>query len=159
MCPVRAVSIFRTLMGSRLACRKGSVGGTGWRKGLLMLAELLFRELQLSQARSVSLFLRAVTEGDVLMTQFSFILLAFCSSYASITTSKRSSSKTVENKDKLIIRSLVADAQREAIADPELRVTPQALRALLCLLPQLHALLLPARELPEIFTSKATELV
>lgn len=114
MCPARAVSIFRTLMGSRLACRKGSVGGTGWRKGLLMLAELLFRELQLSQARSVSLFLRAVTESDVLMTQFSFILLAFCSSYASITTSKQSSSKTVENKDKLIIRSLVAEGRRTA---------------------------------------------
>lgn len=102
MCPVRAVSIFRTLMGSRLAWRKGSVGGTGWRKGLLMLAELLFRELQLSQARTVSLFLRAIAEGDVLMTQFSFILLAFRSSYASITTSNRSSAKTPENKDKLI---------------------------------------------------------
>lgn len=96
MCPVRAVNIFRSLMGSRLACRKGSVGGTGWRKGLLMLAELLFRGLHLSQARSVSLFLRAVAEGDVLMTQFSFILLAFRSSYASITSSKRSSSKTAE---------------------------------------------------------------
>lgn len=64
-----------------------------------MLAELLFRELQLSQARSVSLFLRAVAEGDVLMTQFSFILLAFCSSYASINILKKIAA---ENKDKLI---------------------------------------------------------
>lgn len=108
MCPVRAVSILRTLMGSRLACRKGSVGGTEWRKGLLMLTELLFRELQLSQARSVSRFLRAIAESDVLMTQFSFIL-AFCSSYASITTLKRSSLKTGKNKDKLIFRLLVAE--------------------------------------------------
>lgn len=71
MCPVRAVSIFRIFMGSRLACRKGSDGGTEWRKGLLTTAELLFREL--SQTRSVSLFLEA--EGDVIMTQFSCILL------------------------------------------------------------------------------------
>lgn len=75
MCPVRAVSIFRIFMGSRLACRKGSDGGTEWRKGLLTTAELLFRELLLSQTRSVSLFLEA--EGDVIMTQFSCILLVF----------------------------------------------------------------------------------
>lgn len=77
MCPVRAVSIFRIFMGSRLACRKGSEGGTEWRKGLLTTAELLFRELLLllSQTRSVSLFLEA--EGDVIMTQFSRILLVF----------------------------------------------------------------------------------
>lgn len=76
MCPVRAVSIFKIFMGSRLACRKGSEGGTEWRKGLLTTAELLFRELlQLSQTRSVSLFLEA--EGDVIMTQFSYILLVF----------------------------------------------------------------------------------
>lgn len=73
MCPVRAVSIFKIFMGSRLACRKGSEGGTEWRKGLLTTAELLFREL--SQTRSVSLFLEA--EGDVIMTQFSCILLVF----------------------------------------------------------------------------------
>lgn len=78
MCPVRAVSIFRIFMGIRLACRKGSEGGTEWRKGLLTTAELLFRELLLlvlSQTRSVSLFLEA--EGDVIMTQFSCILLVF----------------------------------------------------------------------------------
>lgn len=77
MCPVRAVSIFRIFMGSRLACRKGSDGGTEWRKGLLTTAGLLFRELLLllSQTRSVSLFLEA--EGDVIMTQFSCILLVF----------------------------------------------------------------------------------
>lgn len=56
-------------MGSRLAWRKGSDGGTEWRKGLLTTAELLFRELLLlSHTRSVSLFLEA--EGDVIMTQF-----------------------------------------------------------------------------------------
>ena len=71
MCPDRAVSIFRTLMGSRLACRSGSNGGAEWRNGLLMLAELLFRELLLSQATRVSLFFRADAEGDVLMSQLS----------------------------------------------------------------------------------------
>lgn len=76
MCPVRAVSIFKIFMGSRLACRKGSEGGTEWRKGLLTTAELLFRELLLlSQTKSVSRFLEA--EGDVIMTQFSCILLVF----------------------------------------------------------------------------------
>lgn len=78
MCPVRAVSIFKIFMGSRLACRKGSEGGTEWRKGLQTTAELLFRELRLlSQTRSVSLFLEAEAEGDVIMTQFSRILLVF----------------------------------------------------------------------------------
>lgn len=78
MCPARAVSIFKIFMGSRLACRKGSEGGTEWRKGLLT-AELLFRELLLlrSQTRSVSLFLEVEAEGDVIMTQFSCILLVF----------------------------------------------------------------------------------
>lgn len=79
MCPVRAVSIFKIFMGSRFACRKGSEGGTEWRKGLLTTAELLFRELLLLlfQTRSVSLFLEAEAEGDVIMTQFSCILLVF----------------------------------------------------------------------------------
>lgn len=71
MCPDRAVSIFKTLMGSRLACRSGSDGGAEWRNGLLMLAELLFRELLLSQATRMSLFFRADAEGDVLMSQLS----------------------------------------------------------------------------------------
>lgn len=71
MCPDRAVSIFKTLMGSRLACRSGSDGGAEWRNGLLMLAELLFRELLLSQATRISLFFRADAEGDVLMSQLS----------------------------------------------------------------------------------------
>lgn len=71
MCPDRAVSIFKTLMGSRFACRSGSDGGAGWRKGLLMLAELLFRELLLSQTTQISLFFRADAEGDVIMSQLS----------------------------------------------------------------------------------------
>lgn len=71
MCPDRAVSIFKTLMGSRLACRSGSDGGAEWRNGLLTLAELLFRELLLSQATRMSLFFRADAEGDVLMSQLS----------------------------------------------------------------------------------------
>lgn len=71
MCPDRAVSIFKTLMGSRFACRSGSDGGAEGRKGLLMLAELLFRELLLSQAAQISLFFRADAEGDVIMSQLS----------------------------------------------------------------------------------------
>lgn len=71
MCPDRAVSIFKTLIGSRFACRSGSDGGAEWRKGLLMLAELLFRELLLSQATQISLFFRADAEGDVIMSQLS----------------------------------------------------------------------------------------
>lgn len=71
MCPDRAVSIFKTLMGSRFACRSGSAGGAEWRKGLLMLAELLFRELLLSHTAQISLFFRADAEGDVIMSQLS----------------------------------------------------------------------------------------
>lgn len=71
MCPDRAVSIFKTLMGSRFACRSGSDGGAAGRRGLLTLAELLFRELPLFQAAQISLFLRAEAEGDVIMSQLS----------------------------------------------------------------------------------------
>lgn len=71
MCPVRAVSIFKTLIGSRLACRKGSDGGAECRNGLLAVAEWLFRKLPFSQAKCVSVFLGVDTEGDVIMTQFS----------------------------------------------------------------------------------------
>lgn len=74
MCPDRAVSIFKTLMGSRFACRSGSDGGAEWGKGLLMLSPLLlFRESQLllSQAKQISRFFRADTESDVIMSQFS----------------------------------------------------------------------------------------
>lgn len=71
MCPDRAVSIFKTLMGSRFACRSGSDGGAAERRGLLALAELLFRELPLSQAAQISLFLRVEAEGDVIMSQLS----------------------------------------------------------------------------------------
>lgn len=75
MCPPRVVSIFKTLMGSRLACRKGSDGGAEWIKGLLAFAELQFRKLRVSQAKYVSVFLGVETEGDVIMTQFSPDLL------------------------------------------------------------------------------------
>lgn len=75
MCPVRAVSIFKTLMGSRLACRKGSDGGAEWTKGLLAFAELQFRKLRFSQAKYESVFLAVEIEGDVIMTQFSPKLL------------------------------------------------------------------------------------
>lgn len=68
MCPDRAVSIFKTLMGSRFACRMGSDGGAEWRKGLLVLAELLLRELLLSQAAQISLFFRRDADGDVFMS-------------------------------------------------------------------------------------------
>lgn len=69
MCPDRAVSIFKTLMGSLFAWRKGSDGGAEWRKGLLMLAEPLFRELLRSHAAQISLFFRTDAEGDVIMSQ------------------------------------------------------------------------------------------
>lgn len=71
MCPDRAVSIFKTLMGRRFACRSGSDGGAEWRKGLLTFAEPLFRELLLSHATQISLFFKADAEGDVIMSQLS----------------------------------------------------------------------------------------
>lgn len=86
MCPVRAVSIFKTLMGSRFAWRKGSEGGTAWKKGLVQL--VVFPECPFCQARSAALLrlrlllppmslplllclllLTAESEGDVIMTQ------------------------------------------------------------------------------------------
>lgn len=79
MCPDRAVSIFKTLMGSRFACRSGSDGGAEWRKGLLMFAELLFREPLLSHATQISLFFKADAEGDVIMSQLSGNVVALLS--------------------------------------------------------------------------------
>uniref|UniRef100_H0XSX0 Uncharacterized protein n=1 Tax=Otolemur garnettii TaxID=30611 RepID=H0XSX0_OTOGA len=83
MWPVRAVSIFSTLMGRRLAWRRGSDGGTACTKGLVLPAgdepgpgpELL-PESALVQAGSTPppppplclLLLRAESEGAVLMT-------------------------------------------------------------------------------------------
>lgn len=72
MCPARAVSIFKTLMGRRLAWREGSAGETElctdcW----LIFAAPFSPEEQLSHAGFV-LFLRTETVGDVLMTQFSW---------------------------------------------------------------------------------------
>lgn len=83
MWPVRAVSIFSTLMGSRLAWRRGSEGGTACTKGLVLPAgdepgpgPELFPESALVQAGSALppppplclLLLRAESEGAVLMT-------------------------------------------------------------------------------------------
>lgn len=84
MWPVRAVSIFSTLMGSRLAWRRGSEGGTACTKGLVLPAgdepgpgPQLFPESALVQAGSAPpppppplclLLLRAESEGAVLMT-------------------------------------------------------------------------------------------
>lgn len=81
--PVRAVSIFSTLMGRRLAWRRGSEGGTACTKGLVLPARdepepgpELFPESALVQAGSALplplplclLLLRAESEGAVLMT-------------------------------------------------------------------------------------------
>lgn len=85
MWPVRAVSIFSTLMGRRLACRRGSEGGTACTKGLVLPAgdetepwPEQFPESALVQAGSALpllpppplclLLLRAESEGAVLMT-------------------------------------------------------------------------------------------
>lgn len=87
MWPVRAVSIFSTLMGRRLAWRRGSEGGTACTKGLVLPAEEepgpwpeQFPESALVQAGSALplppppppplclLLLRAESEGAVLMT-------------------------------------------------------------------------------------------
>lgn len=68
MCPDRAVSIFKSLMGTRWACRAGSDGGAGWRKGL---PTLLFRVLLLCRAEHWSLYLRADADGVVIMSQLS----------------------------------------------------------------------------------------
>lgn len=85
MWPVRAVSIFSTLMGRRLAWRRGSEGGTECTKGLVLPAgdepgprPELFPESALVQAGSALppppppplclLLLRAESEGAVLMT-------------------------------------------------------------------------------------------
>lgn len=86
MWPVRAVSIFSTLMGRRLAWRKGSEGGTACTKGLVLPAgeepgpwPEQFPESALVQAASALplpppppplclLLLRAESEGAVLMT-------------------------------------------------------------------------------------------
>lgn len=83
MWPVRAVSIFSTLMGNRLAWRRGSEGGTACTKGLVLPAgdepgpgPELFPESALVQAGSALppppplclLLLRAESEGAVLMT-------------------------------------------------------------------------------------------
>lgn len=85
MWPVRAVSIFSTLMGKRLAWRRGSEGGTACTKGLVLPAgdepgpgpePELFPESALVQAGSALplppplclLLLKAESEGAVLMT-------------------------------------------------------------------------------------------
>lgn len=87
MCPVRAVSIFKTLMGRRLAWRSGSEGGTAWKQGLAAALLPLFPACPFGPERSAALRLRrglppgslrlllrlllliAESEGDVIMTQ------------------------------------------------------------------------------------------
>lgn len=72
MCPARAVSIFKTFMGRRLACRVGSAGETElWTDSWLIFTAPFSPEEPLSHARFV-LFLRTETVGDVIMTQFSY---------------------------------------------------------------------------------------
>lgn len=66
-CPARAVSIFSTFMGSRLAWRDGSAGETQWCTDCW---PILSPGEPLSHAGLV-LFLRTETAGDVIMTQFS----------------------------------------------------------------------------------------
>ena len=75
MCPARAVSIFKTLMGRRLAWREGSAGETElWTESWRIVAAPFSPEEPLSQAGLV-LFLRTETVGAVIMTQFSWKLL------------------------------------------------------------------------------------
>ena len=87
MWPVRAVSIFSTLMGRRLAWRSGSEGGTAWKQGLAAALPGLpacpvgpaLRSAALRLRRGLPpgslrlllrlLLLRAECEGDVIMTQ------------------------------------------------------------------------------------------
>lgn len=72
MCPARAVSIFKTFMGRRLACREGSAGETElWTDSWLIFTAPFSPEEPLSHAGFV-LFLRTETVGDVIMTQFSY---------------------------------------------------------------------------------------
>lgn len=73
MCPARAVSIFKTFMGRRLAWREGSAGETElWTDSwLVFAAPFSLEEEPLSHAGFV-LFLRTETVGDVIMTQFSY---------------------------------------------------------------------------------------
>lgn len=70
MCPDRAVSIFKTRIGSLFSCRRGSEGGAGWRKGLVLAREI-FRLLLLSQAAQISLCFRTDAEGDLIMSRLS----------------------------------------------------------------------------------------
>lgn len=72
MCPARAVSIFKTLMGRRLAWREGSAGETElWTDRWLSFTAPFSPVEPLSQAGFV-LFLRTEIVGDVIMTQFSW---------------------------------------------------------------------------------------
>lgn len=179
MCPDRAVSIFKTLMGSRFACRSGSDGGAEWRKGLLMLAELLFRELLLSQAAQISLFFRADAEGDVIMSQLSGNETAMLSS-DSLRKSKKQKIKTKkqsslslgkrwrkQRENASIIgsnpggegarrgswRETVRGYRRSVAASCTMSAAP-------CVrLSAVPRSVLPKYELVEIFTSKAAELV
>ena len=70
-CPARAASIFRTLMGRRLAWRDGCAGDTElWTDCWLPVAAPSSPGEPLCHAGFV-LFLRKDTVGDAIMTQFS----------------------------------------------------------------------------------------
>lgn len=73
-----------------------------------MLAELLFRELLLSQATQISLFFRADAEGDVIMSQLSGNETAMLSS-DTLRKSKKKSNEPLfrKKKKKKKIRKMV----------------------------------------------------
>lgn len=71
-CPARAVSIFKTFMGRRLAWREGSAGETElWTDWWRIFTAPFSPEEPLSHTEFV-LFLRTETVGDVIMTQCSW---------------------------------------------------------------------------------------
>lgn len=137
MCPDRAVSIFKSLMGTRCACRAGSDGGAGWRKGLLTP---LFRELLLCQAAQWSLYFRADADGVVIMSQLSAEETVTLSSdtlrkskkYRALIFRKDKKKKESPNgRIILVVKERGAAAGRSqwrVIADPRLRLSLWALR-------------------------------
>lgn len=165
MCPDRAVSIFKSLMGTRCACRAGSDGGAGWRKGL---PTPLFRELLLCQAAQWSLCFRADADGVVIMSQLS--------AKETVTLSSDTLRKSKTNrpllfrKEKKRIAKWSNNPSREGARRGSWKETVRGFRrsaaapltvsaapcVRLCAGPRS---VLPKYELVEIFTSKAAELV
>lgn len=164
MCPDRAVSIFKSLMGTRCACRAGSDGGAEWRKGL---PTPLFRELLLCQAAQWSLFFRADADGVVIMSQLSAKETARLSS-DTLRKSKKHRALLFKKKKRIAKRSnnpsregarrgswkeAVRGYRRSAAAPLAVSAAPGVR---LCAGPRS---VLPIYELVENFTSKAAELV